>query len=732
MLKLENVSKIYYTNGIVATGISKVNLELNIGEFVIITGESGSGKSTLLNVISGIDSYEEGEMYINGKETSHYTEKDFEEYRKKYIANIFQSFNLINSYTVYQNVELVLLLNGYKRKQIKKKVLDIIDKVGLTKFKNTKVSKLSGGQKQRVAIARAIVKDTPIIVADEPTGNLDTKSAYEIIELLKNVAKDKLVVIVTHNIEQVEKYATRIIKMHDGRMIQNTEIKNINEDSKITQASGKNITIPNQYRLGIRNTFNIFSKFILLFIVFTFMSVAFLAEYSAFKLVEHSTEESSGYSANLRDISKERILINKQNREPFTEDDYNKIKQLSNIDYIVEDDISLDTQFILRNDSIDTYGYIKDINNFKGNIDIGRMPENDDEIILKANKDDYTITQMLDETLNSEFSLQKSYREGDTIKTVKIVGIQYNENNTIYDRTFYVSNEVKKIVRSYVHNQYSDMKTLLNDKYVQYTIETSEDVEPGTAIVNDDLKYQFKNNKIINQNINISVSNIYYEDNIDLTITKTFTKSNLKKLTGYTDYSYYQNAIIINPDDYNLLYDKPSYQSSVYVKDASIIDQTMSELEKLGLKPKKATDFKVEYENESQIVKIFKVVVTIFVIIVVFFISYLIISIILKSRNIYYTTLRMLGATSKSTRKILNIELFINSTLSYLMVLTFGYLVKQDIIKIEFIANLIKYITLNECILMYLILFVVTQLIARKFAKKIFKSSAMNRYNEEV
>lgn len=732
MLKLENVSKIYYTNGIVATGISKVNLELNIGEFVVITGESGSGKSTLLNVISGIDSYEEGEMYINGKETSHYTEKDFEEYRKKYIANIFQSFNLINSYTVYQNVELVLLLNGYKRRQIKKKVLDIIDKVGLTKFKNTKVSKLSGGQKQRVAIARAIVKDTPIIVADEPTGNLDTKSAYEIIELLKNVAKDKLVVIVTHNIEQVEKYATRIIKMHDGKMIQNTEIKNINEDSKITQASGKNITIPNQYRLGIRNTFNIFSKFILLFIVFTFMSVAFLSEYSAFKLVEHSTEESSGYSANLRDISKERILINKQNREPFTEDDYNKIKQLSNIDYIVEDDISLDTEFILRNDTLNTYGYIKDINNFKGNLDIGRMPENDDEIILKANKDDYTITQMLDETLNSEFSLQKSYRDGDTIRTVKIVGIQYNENNTIYDRTFYVSNEVKKVVRSYVHNQYSDMKTLLNDKYVQYNIETSENVEPGTAIVNDDLKYQFKNNKIINQNINISVSNIYYEDNIDLTITKTFTKSNLKKLTGYTDYSYYQNAIIINPDDYNSLYDKPSYQSSVYVKDASIIDQTMSELENLGLKPKKATDFKVEYENESQIVKIFKVVVTIFVIIVVFFISYLIISIILKSRNIYYTTLRMLGATSKSTRKILNIELFINSTLSYLMVLTFGYLVKQDIIKIEFIANLIKYITLNECILMYLILFVVTQLIARKFAKKIFKSSAMNRYNEEV
>ena len=230
MLKLENVSKFYYNKGIIASGFTKVNLELKIGEFVVITGESGSGKSTLLNVISGLDSYEEGEMYANGNETSHFSEKDFEDYRRKYVANIFQTFNLVNSYTVYQNIELVLLLNGYKKRKVKKKILDIIDQVGLTKFKNTKVSKLSGGQKQRVAIARAMVKDTPIIVADEPTGNLDSESAKEVLEILKRVAKNKLVVIVTHNIEQVEEQATRIIKMHDGRIIQNTEIKRISKE----------------------------------------------------------------------------------------------------------------------------------------------------------------------------------------------------------------------------------------------------------------------------------------------------------------------------------------------------------------------------------------------------------------------------------------------------------------------------------------------------------------------
>ena len=170
MIQLKNVSKFYYSKGMIASGISKVNLTLDKGEFVVITGESGSGKTTLLNVISGLDSYEEGEMYIDGKETSHYLASDFEEYRKQYIGNIFQHFNLVNSYTVYQNVELILRINGYSKADRKRRIAEILQRVGLAAYAKTKVSKLSGGQKQRVSIARALAKDTDIIVADEPNG----------------------------------------------------------------------------------------------------------------------------------------------------------------------------------------------------------------------------------------------------------------------------------------------------------------------------------------------------------------------------------------------------------------------------------------------------------------------------------------------------------------------------------------------------------------------------------
>ena len=215
LLELKNIGKIYVSDSNVSVGIRGVDLTFERGEFVAVTGKSGSGKSTLLNVISGMDTYEEGELLIEGEPTSHYQQKDWEQYRQEYISFIFQDYNIIESFTVLQNVELALM-NIEDPRERREKALSLLRRVGMEKHLNHRGSKLSGGQKQRTVIARALAKDSPIILADEPTGNLDSKSSEEIIELLREISHDKLVIIVTHNFEQVEAHATRHIRIFDG------------------------------------------------------------------------------------------------------------------------------------------------------------------------------------------------------------------------------------------------------------------------------------------------------------------------------------------------------------------------------------------------------------------------------------------------------------------------------------------------------------------------------------
>lgn len=215
LLTLKDIGKIYVSENNVAVGIRGVNLSFERGEFVAVTGKSGSGKSTLLNVISGMDSYEEGELYIDGQTTSHYLQPEWEEYRQRYISFIFQDYNIIDSFTVLENVELALMHVEDKVAR-RARALELIERVGLSSHIKHKGSKLSGGQKQRTVIARALAKDSPIILADEPTGNLDSKTSREIIALLREVSYDKLVIVVTHSFDEVAEYATRHVRIYDG------------------------------------------------------------------------------------------------------------------------------------------------------------------------------------------------------------------------------------------------------------------------------------------------------------------------------------------------------------------------------------------------------------------------------------------------------------------------------------------------------------------------------------
>lgn len=235
-IKLQNISKYYYSETAVTQALQGINLEFRMGEFVAITGESGSGKSTLLRIISGMDTFDDGELYVDGQPTFQYDEDAWEEYRRTKIGFVFQDYSLIGHYTAKENIVSALLIMGVPEKEAGDKAIHYLERVGLSAQRDQRASKLSSGQKQRLSIARALAKDTDIIVADEPTGNLDSETGAQIVKLLRDLSQDHLVIMVTHNYEQVEKYVTRKVRLHDGSLILDvSENVDTNQKSEVSE-----------------------------------------------------------------------------------------------------------------------------------------------------------------------------------------------------------------------------------------------------------------------------------------------------------------------------------------------------------------------------------------------------------------------------------------------------------------------------------------------------------------
>ena len=223
MLQIQSVSKTYRTGPLIQQALSGVSLNLRDNEFVAILGQSGSGKTTLLNVIGGLDRYDSGDLIINGISTKQYNARDWDSYRNHTVGFVFQSYNLIPHQTILANVELALTISGISKSERTRRAREALDKVGLSQHVHKKPSQLSGGQMQRVAIARALVNDPDILLADEPTGALDSDTSIQVMDLLKEVAVDRLVVMVTHNPELAEQYATRIVRLKDGQIVGDTD-----------------------------------------------------------------------------------------------------------------------------------------------------------------------------------------------------------------------------------------------------------------------------------------------------------------------------------------------------------------------------------------------------------------------------------------------------------------------------------------------------------------------------
>ena len=219
MLKLNDIVKVYDAGSMQVNALKGVSMEFRQSEFVSILGQSGCGKTTLLNIIGGLDQYTSGDLIINGKSTKQYKDSDWDSYRNHRIGFVFQIYNLISHQTVLSNVELALTLSGVGKAERKRRAMEALEKVGLKDQANKKPNQMSGGQMQRVAIARALVNNPDILLADEPTGALDSETSIQIMEILKEIAKDKLVIMVTHNPELADEYSNRIIKLLDGEVI---------------------------------------------------------------------------------------------------------------------------------------------------------------------------------------------------------------------------------------------------------------------------------------------------------------------------------------------------------------------------------------------------------------------------------------------------------------------------------------------------------------------------------
>ena len=342
ILSLQNLSKFYTSGQTVVVGLNNVSLSFKWGEFVAVTGESGSGKSTLTHVIGGILPYESGELLLDGRPTSHYDGVDWEAYRRDSISFISQSYGILPGSTVLSNVISALRLAGMKLKQARREAESILRKVELWDLRRRRAAKLSSGQKQRLAIARALAKPAPILLADEPTGNLDGENSAKVIELLAEAAKERLVILITHEFSEAEDYATRHIELQDGRVVMDVALRESNQVEETPAAPHRKKRHLGSYiaRLQLRAR-PVWCMLMLLF--FALSAFAVFAFLGTFIVALDDTPTRIYDNSAFRNGDENRIVVVHTDGSAMTQED---IDALLTLEHVV---------------ALERYGYIADI-----------------------------------------------------------------------------------------------------------------------------------------------------------------------------------------------------------------------------------------------------------------------------------------------------------------------------------------------------------------------------------
>ena len=745
MLKLERLSKYYTSSDQVVKALDGINLTFEMGEFVVITGESGSGKSTLLNVISGLDSFEDGELSIGGEETSYYDTEDWENYRKKYIGFIFQRFNLIDAYTVFDNVKLALQLSNYPKAHQKQRALELIEAVGLTPQAKQKASKLSGGQKQRVAIARALAKDAPIIVADEPTGNLDQDTSKKILALLKDVAKDKLVILVTHNAEEVKSIATRTIRIFDGK---------IQEDKTLNKAPLSDVEFKGEslktdaktlFTVALKNLTSMPKRTILVGLISIFIVAVFMLSYGSY--VDQSNTPGFNFHPIFSSRSPHRLIVSKSDGTPFNSSDIQHFNQISDVKSVITFDPVLDLYIMARNprDPQFTQPYaLMDSNAITTrSLSEGRLPENRFEIVLPDVSgfgrfgESYQVGDVVEMYLSPQpFGLSSTRERTDAFT---VVGLHSVRENTWPEM-------------AYLHDSFLNLP--LTQHQAMASVHETVFYQDETFLFNLDRTFNLFLDDGLPEDA-IYINGIEADGRIIPSFFPELTRAELLKLTFTIESSHafnptiqrseftftgalsnpaiderYGSAFIIiaHPSAWASFLDPEIYQMSLIVEDTFAARSVAGRLSNqyTSLYP---ADYQEPFEAIFSVIgNILQIFSTVFILIVMYLVSYLALKNVMKSRQKDYVIMRSIGASKKDLTVVTIVELMVMMMIAFLLV--YGTLLGNQFFDFG-LPNYLRFYTILNYLFALTLLLLLMFFLGLRFNKKIFTQTVQTALGGE-
>lgn len=723
-ISLVNVSKSYFSENEVTQALHKINLDFYFGEFAAITGESGGGKSTLLNVIGGMDNYDEGEMYVDGEATFQYDESEWEEYRRKKIGYIFQDYSLIGHYTVVDNIVCGLLAMGKDRIEAESLAEIYIEKVGLKGFETHPANELSSGQKQRLSIARALAKQTGVIIADEPTGNLDSETGLSIIKLLKEISKECLVIMVTHNYSQAEPYVTRKIRLHEGMIISDVKVGeekqtvDITDSDDITEEYNDKKEVSANEKKAHSNK-NIDFKYASFFarlnlktqrakaILFTFF--LFIISTVSFVLIgEICVKSDDIFTKDYEDSAfarkdDKRIVVKKKNGKNITSQDIDKIKKVryvnhvdscdyaNDINYYIFQDVDYEIKYGQRIEEREMTGSgsvsFTNHDKFMSSVDCidksdlknGTLPKERNDIVLYSEDE-----SIIGKTYKCYFSAANIWDANDyCMAEVTVTGILKDETKQVYFSkelcnmlSMKLDSGEFRLLYEYDHSM-GDYKVkrllipIINNDLKGNEVQLSKNLgEDGPASGEYTLRFQQLDE-------NGDEEGRYVEQQIDILEQKSDSS---------------RNFIEVSSELYNKYYKAECRQSSVYIDSYAKTDKVMKKLNKIGYYAISTYRAGATIDNETKANQRLVIMgICVAGLLVMFIAEFFILRAMMSIKIKEYLVLKFIGMKISILRMISYIEMGIYCGIA--VIITFILMAVLRMCGIDFITDIAWYYT---------------------------------------